>query len=119
MGISFDGLAYNANTHLFGYPGARDPDFMYTEGYTETSPVTNGGWYVACSGLTGGASGGPWTQSNPNTGQMVVGSVNSWGWSNGNPGMGSPPYDVGAKCVYDAANAASLDGGDIVEPCPK
>ena len=118
MGIRFDGLDYNTNTHLFGYPGAHDPDFMYTEGHTGQSPITNGGWYVACSGLTGGASGGPWTQSDPSTGHMVVGSVHSWGWSDGSPGMGSPPFDVGAKCVYDAANAANMNSGNILATCP-
>ena len=120
MGITFDGLSYGSDTHLFGYPGARDPNFMYTEGSAETSPITIGGWYVRCSGLTGGASGGPWTQSDPSTGRMVVGSVNSWGWSNGDPGMGSPPYDTGgAECVYNAANTANIYGGHVVASCPK
>lgn len=121
MGITFNGMSYgNDNTYLFGYPGIRDPMFMFSHGRSETSPITNGGWYVDCSGLTGGASGGPWTQSNPVSGNMVVASVNSWGWSNGDPGMGSPPYDTGgAKCVYDAANAADINGGDIVAQCPK
>lgn len=119
MDITFNGMSYGQNTHLFGYPGSRDPNFMYTEGVTETSPITNGGWYVECSGLTGGASGGPWTQSNPATGKIVLASVNSWGWSNGDSGMGSPPFGQGAKCVYDAANAAIMSGGHVVASCPK
>ena len=120
MGITFDGLSHGQNTHLFGYPGSRDPQFMYTEGRVDRSPITDGGWYVDCSGLTGGASGGPWTQSDPSTGRMSVGSVNSWGWSNGDSGMGSPPYNTGgAQCVYDAANSADINGGHIVANCPK
>lgn len=121
MGITFDGMKYGDNdTYLFGYPGTHDPDFMYTHGRSAKSPITNGGWYVDCSRLTGGASGGPWTQSNPNSGHMVLASVNSWGWMNGDSGMGSPPYDLGAECVYDAANSAELKkGGDIVASCPK
>lgn len=119
MGITFAGLSYGQNTHLFGYPGSRDPLFMYTEGRSDQSPITTGGWYVECSGLTGGASGGPWTQSDPSTGRMAVGSVNSWGWSNGDSGMGSPPYDTGgAECVYDAANSASMSGSHVVANCP-
>jgi hypothetical protein len=118
MGITFSGMAYGANTFLFGYPGSQDPKFMYTEGVAEESPVTDGGWYVDCSGLTGGASGGPWTQSDPTTGQMVVASVNSWGWGNGSTGMGSPPYDVGAECVYNAANSADMASGYFTAVCP-
>lgn len=120
MGITFNGMTVGGNTHLFGYPGSHDPQFMYTEGRAETSPITDGGWYVDCSGLTGGASGGPWTQSDPATGQMVVASVNSWGWGDGSTGMGSPPYDTGgAECVYNAANSANMAGGHITASCPK
>lgn len=122
MGITFGGMKYGDNdTYLFGYPGARDPEFMYTQGRSETSPITNGGWYVDCSGLTGGASGGPWTQSDPKTGRMVLASVNSWGWTDGGTGMGSPPYDTGgAECVYNAALSSTLkNGNNIFAPCPK
>lgn len=119
MGISFQGMNYGQNTYLFGYPGSRDPQFMYTEGRADPSPITNGGWYVECSRLTGGASGGPWTQTDVTTGDMVVASVNSWGWSNGDSGMGSPPYDTGgAECVYNAARSANLNGSHVVAPCP-
>lgn len=120
MPISFDGLKHGASTYIFGYPGARDPKFMYTEGSSLPSPITNGGSYVECSGLSGGASGGPWTQSDVSTGTMVVASVSSWGWGTGDPGIGASPYDDGgAQCVYEAAVSADLDGGDIIARCPK
>lgn len=120
MGIAFDAMQYGKNTQLMGYPGSRDPKFMYTEGRADTSPITQGGWYVDCSGLSGGASGGPWTQSDVGSGRMTLGSVNSWGWTNSDPGMGSPPFGEGAKCVYEAANQADLNGGyQIVPSCPK
>lgn len=119
MGIAFDDMSYGYKTSLFGYPASEDAKFMYTTGRADTSPITNGGWYVQCSGLSGGASGGPWTQSDPATGRLTLGSVNSWGWSNGDPGMGSPPFGQGAQCVYDAANAAAMNGGDVVANCPK
>ena len=121
MPISFEGMKYGANTHIFGYPGARDPKFMYTEGRAVTSPINDGsGWYVECSGLTGGASGGPWTQSDVTTGTMVVASISSWGWGDGDSGIGAPPYDTGgAECVYKAAVSADLNGGDVFARCPK
>ena len=120
MGISFKGNEIGKNTYLYGYPGSRDPHFMYSEGRCETSPVTQGGWYVDCSRLTGGASGGPWTQTNPSAGHITVTSVNSWGWTDGDSGMGSPPFDTGgAECVYNAANAAAVTGGYVVETCPE
>ena len=119
MGITFQGMQYGENTHLFGYPGTRDPRFMYTEGQADISPLTIGGWYVMCSGLSGGASGGPWTQSDPSTGEIVVAGVSAWGWTNGDPGMGSPPYDTGgAECVYNDAVSAEMNGGNIVAQCP-
>ena len=121
MGITFEGIETGKNAFLFGYPGARDPLFMYSHGRAVESPVTDGGWYVDCSGLAAGASGGPWTQSDPSTGQIVVASVNSWGWTNGDTGMGSPPYNTGgAECVYIAAISANInDGENLVAPCPE
>lgn len=121
MEISFEAITYGKNVHLFGYPGNRDPQFMYTHGMAERAPINSGaGTYVECSGLSGGASGGPWTHpKHISMGRLVVSSVNSWGWSNGDPGMGSPPFHTGgAQCVYDAAVSASLNGGNVVENCP-
>lgn len=122
MPITFEGMEYGRTSHLFGYPGARDPLFMYSSGRADESPITEGGWYVQCSGLAAGASGGPWTQSDPSTGEIVVASVNSWGWTNGDPGMGSPPYDTGgAECVYNNAITANLNSARslVVAQCPE
>ena len=121
MGISFNGPTLGQNAHLFGYPGSRDPMFMYSHGRVDESPVTKRGGYVACSGLTAGSSGGPWTHSDPSTGHMVVTSVNSWGWTEGEPGMGGPGFDTGgAECVYNAAVNAHIGAGaqNIVAKCP-
>ena len=122
MGISFGGMTLLQNGYLFGYPGSRDPMFMYTHGRVETSPVTTAGYYVECSGLSAGASGGPWTQSDPRTGEIVVSSVNSWGWTDGDLGMGAPGFETGgAECVYKAAVNANLNGGpkNIAATCPE
>lgn len=101
MAISFGGMSYGENAPLFGYPGSRDPQLMYSTGRADNTPISDGGWYVDCSGLRAGTSGVPWTQSDPSKDEIVVSSVNSWGWTNGDPGMGSPPYNTGgAECVY-------------------
>eukprot|EP00977_Amphora_coffeiformis_P014352 scaffold3978_cov199-Amphora_coffeaeformis.AAC.2 len=119
MGISFADLDYGESAHLFGYPGSRDPKFMYTEGRADRSQLTQGGGYVECSSLTGGASGGPWTQSDISNGRMVVQTVNSWGWTNGDPGMGAPPFNTGgAECVYQAANTVDMEKGYQIISCP-
>jgi len=120
MEISFGELDHGENTFLMGYPGSRDPKFMYSEGYNDQSPMTQGGGYVECSKLSGGASGGPWTQSDISDGRMVVQTVNSWGWANGDPGMGSPPFHTGgAECVYQAANRIETDKGYQIVSCPE
>ena len=121
MAISFSGVQEGFETHLFGYPAKLDPYFMYSIGEAEASPLGNNGPYVDCSGLTGGASGRPWTQADTSSGTLVVHSVNSWGWGNGNPGMGAPPFNTGgAQCLFQAANTASMNSGDIVaHHCPR
>eukprot|EP00977_Amphora_coffeiformis_P003513 scaffold657_cov214-Amphora_coffeaeformis.AAC.7 len=121
MGISFKGVQNGNRFHLFGYPGSRDPQFMYTHGRAEEAPIKTGGNYVGCSGLTGGASGGPWTTPFPlATGRLVVTTVNSWGWGNEDPGIGAPPFNTGgAECVYKAALKANVNGNHVVANCPQ
>lgn len=125
MGISFDpAMTYNENAFAFGYPRNLDPDFMFTHGRVVESPFgSDEGYYISCSQIGGGGSGGPWTQSDPSTGQIVVSSVTSWKWSNSKPGIGAPLFNTGgAQCVYDAANKIDIHSGGIgwgsVEPCP-
>jgi hypothetical protein len=120
MAISFGGIQEGLETHLYGYPAAQDPFFMYSIGTAGSSPIGGRGAFVECSTLTGGASGGPWTQADPSTGSLVVQSVNSWGYGNGDPGMGAPPYNTGgAECVYRAAASANVNGDNVVATnCP-
>jgi hypothetical protein len=119
MAIDF-GVQDGLETHLFGYPGNVDPNFMYSIGTAEISPLgAEFGMYVECVGLTGGASGGAWTQADVSTGTMVVHGVNSWAWGSGRLGMGTSAFDTGgAQCVYNAAVGASMTSGDIVANCP-
>ena len=125
MGISFNGINLNQETYLFGYPADQDnystgAKLMYTRDMAQSAYRHTGsyGYYLPCSGLSGGASGGPWTQSDPVTGYMTLQSVNSWGWAqDGLNGMGSPPYTSGAQCVFNAANSRPLNSGDYVAYC--
>lgn len=118
MDISFSSPHERAKVHLFGYPLNRDGKFMYSAGRLESSPYSSGGYYQRCSSLRHGASGGPWTTSDPTTGNIVVQTVSSWARADARPGVGAPPFGSAAKCVYDAANQATLGGAqNVVANC--
>lgn len=124
MTISFDPLIVGKETSLFGYPLNKDPDFMYSVGQLDESPFEEEeGYYLACSDLRDGSSGGPWTQSVSSNGDIVVSSINSWSWMDGSPGMGAPRFDRGgATCVYESANGGTIDSDDmanVVVSCSK
>lgn len=118
MDISFKALALGEDAYLFGYPMEEGPNLMYTRGRVDPSPFEDNCFFVACSALSKGSSGGPWTLSDPQTDHIVVIGVNSWGLS---PGMGSPPFHTGgAECAYKLAQTMSLDSNDgtgVVAPC--
>ena len=128
MNVSFTGMTYETvDTHLFGYPADRDvagkgAQFMHTADviYSTEHPDLTGrpGYYAPCSGLSGGASGGPWTQTDPVTGSLTLQSVNSWGWvDNAYTGMGSSPFTDCAKTVYEATKAVSVTNGGVSVVC--
>ena len=124
MGISFDPMYVGKKTSLFGYPLDEDPYFMYSVGGLDDTPFPEEeGYFLACSGLREGSSGGPWTQSISRNGDIVVASINSWTWDDGSPGTGGPRLDTGgAACVYNAANQATLDNDRLtheIAPCPR
>ena len=110
MSISFEPMIIGAEANLFGYPLDEDPNLMYTVGQVEETPIAGEeGYYVPCSGLSDGASGGPWTQSMSPDGDIVVSSINSWSWMDGSSGMGAPRLDTGgAYCLFRAANQGSI-----------
>ena len=113
MGISFEKVNFGLSTHLFGYPFDRDPFFMTSEGRLDESPYGDGGYFVACSGLKPGSSGGPWSQTLSSDGQIVLTSVTSWGEGPNKPGSGGPRFDItDAACVYNAAVQEVVNGNE-------
>ncbi|GLP96543.1 trypsin-like serine peptidase [Paraferrimonas sedimenticola] len=110
-------------TRGMGYSYSDDPNFMYcAENMTEFDSAN---WWLGNCGLSGGSSGGPWIQ--PNVSALEVMSVNSWGYSDGSPGMAGPKLSgTTAQCLFDVAVATATtdtsDGnaGVVVSPsdCP-
>ena len=82
-------VTHNAKTHALGYSYSEDPNFMYCAEDITTEGSYNDWWLASCA-LSGGSSGGPWTQSqDENLGTGPVMSLNSWGYT-GQPGMAGP-----------------------------
>lgn len=110
MAVSFNANDADANvyTHALGYSYSQDPNFMYCAEPVRHS--SNGGWLLSACGLSGGASGGPWTQSQQadlGTGPLM--SVNSYGPSRGKSYMGGPYlYGNDAACLFNRAQQANL-----------
>jgi hypothetical protein len=111
MAIDFNAPAYDVSdnkdfTHALGYSYSEDPNFMYCAEKMTTEGSYNNWWLPSC-GLSGGSSGGPWTQSKvEGLGTGPVMSVNSWGYT-GLPGMAGPQLDSAsgssASCLFDIA----------------
>ncbi|TDG12873.1 hypothetical protein E2F43_15045 [Seongchinamella unica] len=108
MDVSFDAAdaTVNVYTRALGYSYSDDPNFMYCG-----EPVTDSsyqGLLLRNCGLSGGASGGPWSQSTElNLGKGPIISVNSYGPSRGKPYMGGPRLSGNdAECLFDAAKLA-------------
>ena len=115
--VSFSGVTRGDRAHALGYSYSDDPDFMFcAEGLGfETS---YGDHWLANCGLSGGSSGGPWIQPmDESTGIGTIISVNSWGYTN-SPGMGGPPLDTTAKCVFDARTNPLNDPRGVIATCP-
>ena len=124
MSISFAPPAVGNLTHALGYSYAVDPQFMYCADPMENMDAAN--WWLPNCGLTGGSSGGPWSQPfDVSTGNGPIISVNSWGFT-GSPGMAGPKLaGTSASCVFDVAKSAPLglayadgDAGVTVSSCP-
>ena len=124
MDVSFSAPAAGTLSHALGYSYDVDPQFMYCADPLEILDASDY-WLPNC-GLTGGSSGGPWSQPfNVSTGNGPIISVNSWGYTN-QPGMAGPKLaGTSASCVYAAAKSSPLgltytDGnaGVKVSSCP-
>jgi hypothetical protein len=118
MEVSFEtaDAVVNTFTHALGYSYSQDPNFMYCAEPVRHS--SNGGWLLGSCGLSGGSSGGPWTQSKvPDLSTGPLMSVNSYGPSRGKSYMGGPYlYNNTAECLFEKAKVAleNPDGGGYV-----
>ncbi len=99
-------------THNLGYSYSDDPFFMYSAMDMEEMDAAN--WWQPQSDLSGGSSGGPWIQPmNEASGNGPIISVNSWGYTNGDPGMAGPKLSgTTAQCAFDAARTAPMSTGN-------
>jgi len=100
MPLSFAAPGVGDFTHALGYSYSDDPFFMYCAEDMGTEGADN--WWLPNCGLSGGASGGPWTQDGTGGSPFVM-SVNSWGY-NGSPGMAGPKLNgTSASCLFNTA----------------
>ncbi len=111
MEISFAAAGLTDYTRALGYSYKDDPHFMYCgEAVTGSSYE---GLLLPCCALSGGASGGPWSQSTEDDlGLGPIISVNSYGPARGPKYMGGPKLSGNsAACLFDLATNAvdSLD----------
>ncbi|HUQ28523.1 MAG TPA: Ig-like domain-containing protein [Usitatibacter sp.] len=123
MDVSFAAPVAGNVTHALGYSYSVDPQFMYCADPMQNMNADN--WFLPNCGLTGGSSGGPWSQPfNVSTGNGPIISVNSWGYTN-QPGMAGPKLSgTSASCVFGVAKSAAFgtfadgDAGVKVSSCP-
>ena len=115
MEVSFGPATQDIYTRALGYSYSDDPNFMYCG-----EPVTGSqydGYLLPNCGLSGGSSGGPWSQSTAvDLGTGPIMSVNSYGPSRGKKYMGGPRLDnTDAACLFEVAkNAPSNQTTGIV-----
>jgi hypothetical protein len=107
MSMSFATPSLGTLAHALGYSYSEDPKFMYCADSLTTEGAYN--WWLPNCGLSGGSSGGPWSQTfNVSTGNGPVISVNSWGYTD-QPGMAGPKLSgTSASCVFAVAQSAAL-----------
>ena len=107
MTVSFTAPAYSTLSHALGYSYSRDPQFMYCADKLGQASTVN--YWLGKCGLSGGSSGGPWSQPfNTTTGNGPIISVNSWGYTN-QPGMAGPKLaGTSASCVFGVAKGAAM-----------
>ena len=124
MDVSFVAPVAGDVSFALGYSYSVDPQFMYCSDPMQDLNADN--WFLPNCGLTGGSSGGPWSQPfNVSTGNGPIISVNSWGYTN-QPGMAGPKLSgTSASCIFANAQSAPLggtyadgDAGVAVSTCP-
>jgi len=108
MEISFGEVNLSVYTRALGYSYKFDPNFMYCG--EPISASSYDGYLLPNCGMSGGASGGPWSQSTAtDLGTGPITSVNSYGPARGKSYMGGPRQDnTDAECLFEAAKAAPI-----------
>ncbi|MGH1462996.1 MAG: trypsin-like serine peptidase [Neptuniibacter sp.] len=104
MDISFVAPQTSQYTYALGYSYSQDPSFRYCAENMTTNGASN--WWLNSCDLSGGSSGGPWTQSTADDlGTGPVMSVNSWGYKQ-SPGMAGPKLNGNtASCLFTRATS--------------
>lgn len=108
--ISFSGPGVGDTVSAFGYPAAgkyKGKDLVYCRGpLGQDGYNSNLTWSLGCD-MTGGSSGGPWVTGTDYTSyDLVLRSVNSYGYS-GVKNMYGPKFTARTQAAFDAANALS------------
>ena len=121
MTVSFDPVAVDDSTSgktspdytaALGYSYSEDPNFMYCAEDMTTFDAAN--YWLGSCGLSGGASGGPWLQPIDSGNGLLI-SVNSWGYTS-SPGMAGPKlHGTSASCVLATAMGASWSLSNLAE----
>lgn len=123
MDIDFENNPENDFAVALGYSANNDPAFRYCT--NDISTIKGVPWYtnlwIDQCGMTGGASGGPWTVNMDTSGVGTIVSVNSWGFTD-KIGMAGPQLRTSsgslAECLFEEAkysNDPGRDGGYIVD----
>lgn len=100
-------------TYGLGYSYSDDPNFMYCVDDMTINGADN--WWLPVCGLSGGSSGGPWIQNmTTSSGSGLIISVNSWGYSDGSPGMAGPKLSGStAYCLFGESQSMSFSSVPI------
>ena len=74
-------------------------------------------WWIPVCGLSGGSSGGPWVQNmDILSGSGAIISINSWGYTDGTPGMAGPKLSgTTAACLFGEAKAISFSSVPVAD----
>ena len=120
MEISFAEAEYTLYTRALGYSYSDDPNFMYCGEPLTGAVYDPDGYLLPNCGMSGGASGGPWSQSQDlDLGTGPIFSVNSYGPARGKSYMGGPNLNKSdASCLFDKVKTAPSDQTEgIVTTC--
>jgi V8-like Glu-specific endopeptidase len=119
MAKSFTAPGVGSQTFNFGYPAAgkyHGYDLTYCSDQIFNDPLNDNLTLGVDCNMTGGSSGGPWLANfNTSTGDGIVDSVNSYGYSGQKKEYG-PKFNTNTTATFNAALTAS--GNTLVGTAP-